>query len=106
MEFNTLTLALQNFVGVFSGGYGRISGAAHALLAGLVGIDLLLMGFWWALGGGEQLVAVFKKILYIGFWIWMVQAFPGLAKSFVDSLVSAGLTAGGGSVSLGQIMDP
>ncbi len=106
MQFNILTLTLQHFVGVFSGGFGRMSSAVHALLAALVGIDLLLMGFWWALGGGEQLAAVFKKILYIGFWIWLVQSFPGLAKSFVDSLVSAGLMAGGGGVSVSQIMDP
>ena len=106
MQFSALTLALQNFIGIFSGGFGRLTSAINTLLAILIGIDLVLMGFWWALGGGEQLATVFKKVLYIGFWIWMVQSFPGLAKSFVDSLVTAGVTAGGGGVTVAQILDP
>jgi type IV secretion system protein TrbL len=106
MQFSALTLALQNFISVFAGGYSRLQGAVSTLLAILVGIDLVLMGLWWALGGGEQLAGVFKKVLYIGFWIWLVESFPSLAKAFVDSLVKAGITAGGGSVTVSQILDP
>ncbi len=106
MQFSALTLALQNFIAIFSGGFGRLSSAIQTLLALLVGVDLVLMGLWWALGGGAELVAVFKKLLYIGFWIWIVQAFPALAKAFVDSLVTAGITAGGGGVTVAQILDP
>ena len=97
MDFNGLTETLNNFITVFSGGFERLSGAINALLALLGGIDLVLLGFWWALGGGEQLVPVFKKLLYIGFWIWMVRSFPTLSKAFVDSLIQAGFTAGGGT---------
>ena len=57
MQFSALTLALQNFIGIFSGGYGRLTSAINTLLAILIGIDLVLMGLWWALGGGEQGVA-------------------------------------------------
>ena len=106
MQFSALTLALQNFISVFAGGFNRLSMAINTLLAILIGIDLVLMGLWWALGGGEQLATVFKKVLYIGFWIWMVQSFPSLAKSFVDSLVTAGVTAGGNGVMVSQILDP
>ncbi|MGH7293818.1 MAG: type IV secretion system protein, partial [Polyangiaceae bacterium] len=106
MQFSALTLALQNFISVFGGGFGRMSNSIHTLLAILIGIELLLMGFWWALNGGEQLGAVFKKLLFIGFWIWLVQGFPGLAKAFVDSLVTAGVSAGGGTVTVSQILDP
>src|SRR5258708_21339344 len=106
MQFNALTLTLQNFIGVFAGGFGRMSTAINTLLALLIGIELILMGCWWALGGGEQLAGIFKKILYIGFWIWMVQPFPYLAKTFVDSLVTAGVKAGGGGITVSQILDP
>ena len=88
----------------FSGGYGRLQGAAQSLLAILVGIEIVLLGLWTALGGGDNVVHVFKKILHIGFWVWIVQS-SRLCKAFVDSLVQAGLFAGGGgNVSL--IMDP
>jgi type IV secretion system protein TrbL len=105
MNFNVLTLTLNNFIAAFSGGYGRMSGAANGLLTILGGIDLVLLGFWWALGGGEQLVAVFKKLLYLGFWIWAVRSFPSLAKAFVESLVAAGTMAGGGG-STNILLDP
>jgi type IV secretion system protein TrbL len=105
VQFNSLTLTLQNFIAAFSGGYSRIQGAANGLLAILVGIEVVLLGLWTALGGGEHVAGIFKKILHIGGWVWVVQAYPTLCKTFLESLVQAGLMAGGGGdVSL--LMDP
>jgi type IV secretion system protein TrbL len=105
MQFNALTLTLQNFIAAFSGGYSRLQGSVNSLLGILVGIEIVLLGLWTALGGGDNVVGVFKKILHIGAWVWIVQSYPSLCKAFVDSLVNAGLLAGGGGdVSL--IMDP
>ena len=105
MQFNSLTLTLQNFIAAFSGGYSRLQGAANGLLAILVGIEVVLLGLWTALDGGEHVAGVFKKILHIGGWVWVVQAYPTLCKTFLESLVQAGLMAGGGGdVSL--LMDP
>ena len=94
MKFNALTLALHNFIAIFSGGATRMSGYANSLLYSLAAIDIVLLGLWWALDGGERLSGIFKRILYFGFWIWMVRSFPTLAKTFVDSLVKAGQVAG------------
>ncbi len=106
MTFNVLTLTLRNFISVFSAGSSRVTGAAHAILGGLILIDVVLMGFWWALDGGDRVSAVFKKILHIGFWIWLVGAFPSVAKSFVDSLIQVGQLAGGGAGGVSLLMDP
>lgn len=106
MQFNVLTLTLQNFIGVFSGGFGRMTSAIDALLAALLGIDLVLTGLFWALAGGEALAGVFRKVLTAGFWIWIVQSFPTIAKAFVESLVAAGLLAGGGNLKIAQVLDP
>jgi type IV secretion system protein TrbL len=106
MQFNTLTLTLQNFIAAFSAGYGRLQGPIESLLRILVGIDVVLLGLWAALGGGESLVGVFKRILHLGIWVWIVQSFPQLAKAFVESLVQAGLLAGGGSGDVSLILDP
>ena len=105
MQFNSLTLTLQNFIAALSGGYARLQGSADSLLGILVGIEVVLLGLWTALGGGENVVGIFKKILHIGAWVWLVQSYPSLCKAFMESLVQAGLTAGGGGdVSL--LMDP
>jgi type IV secretion system protein TrbL len=106
MEFNTLTTTLTNFVGVFQGGYSRLQPIVNGLLVALAGIDIVLVGFWWALGGGERLTEVMKKILFLGFWLWFTKSFQSNAKAFVDSLISAGLTAGGQSGGYNLLLDP
>src|SRR5580698_9915338 len=106
MQFNTLTLTLQNFITALSGAYSRIQGSASTLLGILVGIEVVLLGLWTALGGGDNVVGVFKRILHIGAWVWIVQNYPTLSKDLVDSLVKAGLLAGGGSGDVSLLMDP
>ncbi len=106
MEFNTLTTTLTNFVGVFQAGYSRLGPTINGLLAVLAGIDIVLVGFWWALGGGERLTEVIKKILFLGFWLWFTKSFQSNAKTFVDSLINAGLTAGGHAGGVNLLLDP
>ncbi|MGH7436849.1 MAG: P-type conjugative transfer protein TrbL [Polyangiaceae bacterium] len=106
MQFNTLTLTLQNFIAALSGSYAHLQSAANSLLAILVGIEVVLLGLWAAAGGGDNVVGVFKKILHIGIWVWIVQSYPTLAKDLRDSLIQAGMTAGGGSTDVSLLMDP
>ncbi len=107
MEFNALTQTLLNFLTAFSSGYSNLLPSINWLIGALLGIELILIGFWWALGGGEQLGGVIKKILFIGFWMWIVLNFPMLANKFVFSLIDAGLIAGGGTAGNDSIlMDP
>jgi type IV secretion system protein TrbL len=106
MQFNTLTLTLQNFLTALSGAYGHIQSAATTLLGILVGVEAVLLGLWTALGGGDHVVGVFKRILHIGAWVWIVQSYPTLCKDLVESLVKAGLLAGGGSGDVSLLMDP
>src|SRR3984957_7177364 len=106
MQFNTLTPSPPNFITALSGAYGRIQGSASTLLGILVGIEVVLLGLWTALGGGDNVVGVFKRILHIGAWVWIVQSYPTLCKDLVDSLVKAGLLAGGGTGDVSLLMDP
>lgn len=106
MEFNNLTTTLTTFIGVFQGGYTRLQPMINGLLAVLAGIDIVLVGFWWALGGGERLTEVMKKVLFLGFWLWFTKAFQSNAKMFVDSLMNAGLTAGGQGGNYNLLLDP
>ncbi|MGH7438745.1 MAG: P-type conjugative transfer protein TrbL [Polyangiaceae bacterium] len=106
MQFNTLTLTLQNFISALSGAYGNIQGAANSLLSILIGIEVVLLGLWTALGGGDNVAGVFKRILHIGAWVWIVQSYPTLAKDLRDSLIHAGMMAGGGTTDVSLLMDP
>lgn len=106
MQFNALTLTLQNFITALSGAYGRLAGDANSLLGILIGIEVVLLGLWSALGGGDNVVGVFKRILHIGAWVWIVKSYPTLSKALVDSLIQAGLKAGGGTGDVSLLMDP
>jgi type IV secretion system protein TrbL len=106
MQFNALTLTLQNFITALSGAYGRLQGDANSLLSILIGIEVVLLGLWSALGGGDNVVGVFKRILHIGAWVWIVKSYPTLSKALVDSLIQAGLKAGGGTGDVSLLMDP
>jgi type IV secretion system protein TrbL len=106
VEFNTLTTTLTNFVSAFQGGYSRLQPAINGLLGVLAGIEIVLIGFWWALSGGERLANVIKKILFLGFWLWLTTSFQTTSKAFVDSLIQAGLTAGGKPGGYSLLLDP
>ena len=103
MTFNTLTTTLLNFIGIFSLGFGNLYPSTLWLFLTLLGIEIVLFGLYWAMGSGQILDAI-KKILFIGFWFWVVSTFPTLANQFVNSLIQAGNTAAGGAAF--NILDP
>ncbi|AOS84357.1 hypothetical protein BIU88_09585 [Chlorobaculum limnaeum] len=96
MNPGILTQTLNHFLTVFGAGWSNLQPAINWLTGALLGIEIVMLGLWWALGGGEQLVGVMKKILYLGIWMWIVRSFPTLADAFVKSLIHAGQLAGGG----------
>ncbi len=104
MEPGILTQALTNFQTAFSSGWSNLQPAINYLIGTFLAIEIIMIGLWMALGGGDQLLSVMKKLLYLGFWLWIVRQFPTLADAFVKSLVQAGQIAGGGGGS--SVFDP
>ena len=96
MNPGILTQTLNNFLTAFGAGWSNLQPAITWLTGALLGIEIVMLGLWWALGGGEQIVGVMKKVLYLGVWMWIVQSFPALSNAFVQSLIQAGKIAGGG----------
>jgi type IV secretion system protein TrbL len=96
MNPGILTQTLNNFLTAFGAGWSNLQPAITWLTGALLGIEIVMLGLWWALGGGEQIVGVMKKVLYLGVWLWIVRSFPTLSNAFVQSLIQAGQIAGGG----------
>lgn len=96
MDFNTLTLTLNTLTGAFSAGFGRLLPYIDYLLYSLGAIQLTLMGLWFAIdGGNERISKMLRRLLYLMFWAWLCRNFQTLARTFVNSLIDAGLIAGG-----------
>lgn len=106
MNTQILNNTLDAFLTAFNAGWGNLQPAINWLIGIMLGIELVLVGLWWALGGGDQLVNVMKKLLYLGFWMWVVTNFPTLAKNFAFSLAEAGEIAGGRPASHNILLDP
>ena len=64
MNPGILTETLNHFLAVFGAGWSNLQPAINGLTGVLLSIEIVMIGLWWALGGGEQLVAVMKKLLY------------------------------------------
>lgn len=90
----------------FDQGWGNLQPAIMWLTGVLLAIELVMIGLWWALGGGEQVANVMKKLMYLLVWLWIVQSFPMLAKAFAFSLAEAGEIAGGQGGTHDMLMDP
>lgn len=106
MDFNSLTTTLHNFLGAFNGGYALLLPSVRWLTGSLLVIELILIGLFWAISGGERLGAVIKKLLFILFWLMVISYFDVWSKVFRDSLIDAGLIAGGQGGNRGLLLDP
>jgi type IV secretion system protein TrbL len=106
MEPGILTTTLQSFIKDFSNGWFLLQPAINFLIKVFLGIEIVMIGLWMALGGIDNLVGVMKKFLYLLVWAWIIKEYPTLADAFVQSLVQAGVIAGGGAIGNTNIFDP
>ena len=66
MDPGILTTTLNNFLTAFSSGWSNLQPAINYLIGIFLAIEIVMIGLWMALGGGDQLVSLMKKILYLG----------------------------------------
>ncbi|MGH8337763.1 MAG: type IV secretion system protein, partial [Gammaproteobacteria bacterium] len=102
---------IDRFTATFSryidSGFGILGGDVSFLSSTLVAIDLTLAGLAWSLRGDEQIVvALAKKVLYVGAFAFIIGNFKSLADIVFNSFSSIGLKAGGGSLTAADLMRP
>ncbi|MFC7522171.1 type IV secretion system protein [Xanthomonas populi] len=92
-----LTALLNNFVAVFSNGFGIITPRASAILGTLAAIEVALASLFWALRGEDFTAPFLRKLLRIGFFAFLVASWPTLTEGVASGLAQIGSLAGGGS---------
>jgi type IV secretion system protein TrbL len=102
---------IDHFLDVFSryidSGFGLVSGDVYSLASILIAIDITLAGLFWAMAPGEDVLArLIKKTLYIGLFAFILGNFNSLAKIIFKSLAGLGLEAGGGMLTMTQLVHP
>lgn len=102
---------IDQFTTVFSryidSGFGLIGPEVGFLTKILIGIDIALAGLFWALEGEDNMIARFaRKILYVGFFAYILNNFNTLAKIIFNSFAGLGLEASGSGLSAQQFLQP
>jgi type IV secretion system protein TrbL len=105
------TGVIDRFTEVFTryidSGFGLLGGDIAFLASTLIAIDITLAGLFWAWGSGEEVLAhLIKKILYVGFFAFLIGNFNSLAKIVFNSFSGLGLKAAGSSLSADQFLQP
>ena len=106
-DLNVIDRFMADFIRYIDSGFGLLGGDVAFLTSVLVGIDITLAGLFWALGGEGDVIGRFlKKILYVGAFALIISSFSSLADIIFRSFAGLGITAGGGSLSPGDLLRP
>jgi len=83
---------------------GQLLGDALSLFKILVAIEITFLGLWWAISGGEIVGKILKKVLFIGFFSYVLNKYPEILSWVVTGFTEIGSKAAGGG--LPPINDP
>jgi type IV secretion system protein TrbL len=97
----------ETFSRYIDSGFGLLAGDIAFLTSTLVAIDITLAGLFWALVGEDNVPAQFiRKVLYIGFFAFLLNNFKGLGDIIFQSFAGLGLKASGASLTSADLMRP
>ena len=102
---------IDQFLATFSlyidSGFGLLSGDVAYLTTILIAIDITLAGLFWAMSDNTNVIAqLLKKVLYVGFFAFIIGNFALLSGIVFDSFAGLGLRAGGATMTAADLMRP
>lgn len=88
-------------------GFGLLGGDVGAVANILVAIDMTLAALMWSLAAGEDVLArLIRKVLYVGFFAFLIGNFHNLSTIVLESFTGLGLKAAGSGLSAEDILRP
>lgn len=104
---NVIDTFLATFIAYIDSGFGLLAGDVAYLSTTLIAIDITLAGLFWALSQNTNVIAgLLKKVLYVGFFAFIIGNFSLLANIVFDSFAELGVTAGGGTMTAADLLRP
>ncbi|MBK8769674.1 MAG: P-type conjugative transfer protein TrbL [Rhizobiales bacterium] len=106
-DLNIIDTFTQTFVTYIDSGFGILSPDVSFLTSTLVAIDIILAGLFWSLSHEDNVVAqLIRKILYVGFFAFLLNNFASLSSVIFNSFASLGLKASGSTLTATDLMRP
>jgi type IV secretion system protein TrbL len=101
---NELMVVFSNTV---SAGFDALQGAVNGVFGLLIVLVVAVTGIQWALSSNREVLAAgFGKILLIGAFAWLINDWQQLSETIYAGFLELGLTAGGGSLSSAEFLNP
>jgi len=101
---NDLMIVFSNTV---SAGFAALEGAVNGVFGLMIALVVALTGIQWALSSNREVLAAgFGKVLLIGAFAYIINDWSRLAETIQVGFIELGLTAGGGSLSRGDFLNP
>lgn len=95
------------FTRYIDSGFGLLGGEVQYLTAILIGIDITLVGLYWAMGSDSSVIGKFlKKVMYVGVFALIITNFSGLANIVFDSFGGLGLKATSTTLTADDLLRP
>lgn len=88
-------------------GFGLLAPEVGGLANILVAIDITLAALMWSMAAGEDVMArLIRKVLYVGFFAFLIGNFHSLSTIVLNSFTGLGLKAAGSGLSADDILRP
>lgn len=101
---NELMMVFSNTV---TAGFDALSGSVNGVFGLLIALVVALTGIQWALSTNREVLASgFGKVLLIGAFAWLINDWQALSETLYAGFLELGLTAGGGSLSREEFLNP
>ncbi|AYV48520.1 P-type conjugative transfer protein TrbL [Caulobacter flavus] len=97
----------DTFSNYIDSGFGLLGPHVGALANLLLAIDVTLAALMWSLASGEDVLArLIRKVIYVGFFAYLIGNFQALSTIVLTSFTKLGLTAAGAGVSAEEMLRP
>ncbi|MBU3922197.1 MAG: type IV secretion system protein, partial [Alphaproteobacteria bacterium] len=106
MDPATINSFLDQFIQVIDSGFGLIQGDVAYVLNALIVISVTLAGAHWALAAEAPIAPFFRKVLFVGFFAFLINNWNALATAINQSGAMLGLRAGGSGLTLPDLHNP
>lgn len=95
------------FSDTISAGFDALQGSVNGVFGLLIVLVVALTGIQWALSSNREVLASgFGKVLLIGAFAWLINDWQRLSETLYAGFLELGLTAGGGSLSRQEFLNP
>ena len=106
-EMDVIDRFLETFITYIDSGFGLLAGDVAYLTTTLIALDITLAGLFWALSENSDVIAgLIRKVLYVGFFAYVIGNFQLLSGILFDSFAALGIKAGSGTLTEGDLMRP